>query len=211
MLLVDVSSLGASSRLGVLAGRVGDSYRGGVTTTPLWNYGQEITFTAPARKVDTTWLHCSASESASWNDVEAIRQDHIKHRLWSDVGYHFFITKEGHIQPGRPLEKIPAAQEGLNTGAIAMCAHGLEEGKFTSHQFESIIRLCTAIKDAYGAPMRYRGHREVAAKLCPVFNYVHVLGLNTGGYMGGGTNTSPQRPTRHRRRAQAQPSRQSTA
>jgi hypothetical protein len=39
---------------------------------------------------------------------------------WADVGYHFFITKAGHIQPGRPLEKIPAAREGYNTGAITI-------------------------------------------------------------------------------------------
>ena len=162
-----------------------------MATTALWKFGEEVTFTAPARKVDTTWLHCSASEAASWNDVEAIRQDHIHHRKWDDVGYHFFITKQGDIQPGRPLERIPAAQQGYNTGAIAFCAHGLEEGKFTTEQYQSIIRLCTAIKNAYGAPMRFRGHREVAAKLCPVFNYVHVLGLNTSGYMGGGTNVSP--------------------
>lgn len=162
-----------------------------MATTPLWNYGEEVTFTAPGRKVDTTWIHCSASEAVSWNDVEAIRQDHINHRHFNDVGYHFYITKQGHIQPGRPLEKVPAAQEGNNTGAIAICAHGLEEGKFTTQQFESLVQLCTAIKNTYGAPMRFRGHREVANKLCPVFNYVHVLGLNASGYMGGGTNTSP--------------------
>jgi N-acetylmuramoyl-L-alanine amidase len=136
-------------------------------------------------------LHCSASEAAGWNDVEAVRQDHIHHRKWDDVGYHFYITKQGHIQPGRPLARIPAAQVGFNTGAIAMCAHGLKEGNFTTEQLESVIALCTAIKNAYGAPIRFRGHREVAAKACPVFNYVHVLGLNASGHMGGGTNTSP--------------------
>jgi N-acetylmuramoyl-L-alanine amidase len=162
-----------------------------MATTALWNYGQEITFTAPARKVDSAWLHCSASDHADHNDVAVIRGWHVNDNKWADVGYHFFITKQGAIQPGRPLEKTPAAQEGLNTGAIAMCVHGLVEGKFTTEQFESVIKLCTAIKDAYGEPIRFRGHREVAAKTCPVFNYVHVLGLNTSGYMGGGTNSSP--------------------
>lgn len=162
-----------------------------MATTALWNFGQEVTFTAPKRNVHTTWLHCSASDAAAHNDVAVIRGWHVNERKWNDVGYHFFVTKQGDIQPGRPLEKIPAAQQGYNTGALAICVHGLVEGKFTTEQFQSVIALCTAIENAYGEPMRFRGHREVERKACPVFNYVHVLGLNKAGFMGGGTNVSP--------------------
>ena len=161
-----------------------------VATLALWNWGNPVTFEAPARKVNSVWLHCSASDNATHDDVSTMRAWHLQNG-WSDVGYHFFITKAGHIQPGRPLEKIPAAQEGYNTGAIAICLHGLEEANFRVSQFESLIKLCTAINDAYSTPIRFRGHREVSTKTCPVFNYRRVLGLSESGYMGGPTTTAP--------------------
>jgi hypothetical protein len=40
-----------------------------------------------------------------------------------------------------------------------------------------------AIKDSYDIPIRFRGHKEVAAKACPVFDYKKVLKLNKNGYM----------------------------
>jgi len=161
-----------------------------MATPALWNWGNPIAFEAPKRMVNSVWLHCSASDQAVDDDVSVMRRWHLA-KGWADVGYHLFISKAGHIQPGRPLEKIPAAQEGLNTGAIAICCHGLVESNFTTNQFESLIKLCTAIKDAYGAPIRFRGHREVSTKLCPVFNYKRVLGLNEAGMMGGPTTTTP--------------------
>jgi peptidoglycan hydrolase-like protein with peptidoglycan-binding domain len=54
-----------------------------------------------------------------------------------------------------------------------------------------VIKLCAAINDAYSTPIRFRGHREVSTKTCPVFNYKRVLGLNEAGRMGGPTTTSP--------------------
>jgi N-acetylmuramoyl-L-alanine amidase len=160
-------------------------------TAALWNWGEPITFEAPGRKVDSVWLHCSASDNPAHDDVSTMRAWHLK-RGWSDVGYHLFITKAGHIQPGRPLEKVPAAQEGHNSGAIAMCAHGLLEANFTTNQLDSVIRLCTAIQQAYSTPLRFRGHCEVSTKTCPVFNYRAVLGLNANGLLGGPTTTAPK-------------------
>lgn len=138
-------------------------------------------FQKPARPVHVTFLHCSASDHPQHDDVSVMRRWH-KERGWSDVGYHYFIKKDGTIQPGRSLERTPSAQRGFNTGSIAICLHGLAERNFTAAQFEGLRCLCRQIDQAYGR-MRFRGHREVAAKACPVFDYRTVLNLDADGFM----------------------------
>jgi hypothetical protein len=143
-----------------------------------WSYS----FVKPLRSVDTVFLHCSASDAPEHDSVDVMTQWHKK-RGFSDIGYHFFIKKDGVIQKGRNIEKDPAAQKGYNKGTIAICLHGLDVNKFTTQQFNLLIELCHAIKGSYTKPIRFRGHKEVAAKACPVFDYKKVLKLNKNGYM----------------------------
>lgn len=139
-------------------------------------------FVKPARRVHTTWIHCSASDHPSHDDVSVMRRWH-KARGWSDVGYHIFIQKSGNAQPGRPMERTGAHVRGYNSGSIGICLHGLDKGKFTAAQFAMLRDLCRQINDAYGGRMRFRGHNEVAAKACPVFDYRAVLNLSADGYI----------------------------
>ncbi len=140
-----------------------------------------MTFKAPARGVDRIFIHCSASDRAEHDDISVMRDWHVNGRNWSEVGYHFFIKKNGTVQNGRLLEHIPAAQAGHNTGTIAICLHGLAAEHFTKAQYESLIGLCSEIDAAYGGMVTFHGHREVSAKACPVFPYRKVLGLDAHG------------------------------
>ena len=155
-----------------------------------WQYNQEIAFNKPARAVDVVFLHCSASDNPNHDSVEVIQRWH-KNRGFTNIGYHFFISKNGHIHDGRSLENTPAAQKGYNKGSIAICLHGLKPERFTQEQFNSVYKLCSAIKAAYGDTLRFRGHKEVAAKACPVFDYKTVLGLDAQGYMTGSQGQAP--------------------
>lgn len=139
-------------------------------------------FKKPNRKIHSVFIHCSASDHPGHDDVDVMRRWH-RDRGWSDVGYHYFITKAGVIQEGRDLEKIPAAQRGHNRGSIAICLHGLRAEAFTDAQFDALRRLCHEIQDVYAEPLRFRGHTEVSAKSCPVFDYRLVLGLNEKGHL----------------------------
>lgn len=155
-----------------------------------WTYGAKINFKKPARKVKTVFLHCSASDHPGHDSVAVITRWHIQ-RGFSGIGYHYFISKNGNIHDGRSLERTPAAQKGHNSGSIAICLHGLKVEKFTKRQYESVKALCKTIDSAYGKKMiRFRGHREVSSKSCPVFDYQKVLGLDGQGKMGGAKNTS---------------------
>ncbi|TQV82749.1 N-acetylmuramoyl-L-alanine amidase [Exilibacterium tricleocarpae] len=141
-----------------------------------------MSFKKIKRDVHSIFLHCSASDQSSHDDISIMKKWHVEDNGWSDVGYHFFITKNGDIQEGRNIEKIPIAQKGHNTGSIAICCHGLKKDKFTQKQMDSVKALCKAITDAYTKKIRIRGHREVSSKECPVYDYKKVLGLDDKGY-----------------------------
>lgn len=143
-----------------------------------------IDFTAPKRPVTRVFLHCSASDNPAHDDVSVMRQWHMSPpNNWADVGYHFFIKKDGTVQPGRDLEMTPAAQAPHNTATIAICAHGLLIDKFTDVQLAAVKGLCEAINRAYDGKVTFHGHREVANKTCPVFDYKALLGLDDRGRM----------------------------
>ncbi|WEM43059.1 peptidoglycan-binding domain-containing protein [Photobacterium sp. DA100] len=144
-------------------------------------------FYKPKRSIEVVFLHCSASDSPAHDNVETMRKWHLA-RKWNDVGYHYFIRKDGLIENGRDIEKIPAAQLGYNQGSIAICLHGLKPELFTEQQFNSLISLCRQINEAYENQIIFRGHCEVSNKACPVFDYRTVLGLDHFGEMTYASN-----------------------
>lgn len=108
-----------------------------------------------------------------------IKEWHLA-RGWRDVGYHFFIRKDGVVERGRSIESIPAAQAGHNSGSIAICAHGLKD--FTDIQLQAVKAFCGTIDSAYDNNMTFRGHCEVNVnKTCPVFDYKELLNLDKKG------------------------------
>jgi N-acetyl-anhydromuramyl-L-alanine amidase AmpD len=155
-----------------------------------------MAFEKPTRPVERVFIHCSASDHPDHDSIEVMRRWHTdpkpQGRGWSDVGYHYFIRKTGRIEAGRSLERTPAAQRGHNTGTIAICLHGLEQAKFTGYQFHALSRICLQIHEAYDEQVTFHGHREVANKDCPVFDYRRVLGLSGDGVMSKPHDTTRQ-------------------
>ena len=132
------------------------------------------------RKVNKVYIHCSASDHDHHDHINVIRQWHLD-RKFNDVGYHWFIQKDGTIQEGRSVELAPAAQKHHNRGTLAICLHGLEH--FTIQQLTSLRALCDTIEMIIPG-CTFHGHCEVSNKTCPVFDYVRVLGLNDLGGRG---------------------------
>ena len=60
------------------------------------------------RTITLIIIHCSATPEGKSLSAEACRQDHILHRGFRDIGYHFYITRNGEIHRGRALEKVGA-------------------------------------------------------------------------------------------------------
>jgi N-acetylmuramoyl-L-alanine amidase len=133
-------------------------------------------FLKPKRGVKRVFIHCSASDEPQHDNVKTIKEWHLK-RGFNDIGYHFYIDKDGVVWNGRSLELMPAAQEGNNLGTIAICLGGLKW--FSEKQFISLVKLCQEINEDIPG-VTFHGHCEVSKKSCPVFDYKKVLGLKDG-------------------------------
>lgn len=139
--------------------------------------------TKPKRKVFKVFIHCSASDNKDHDFAKVIENWH-RDRGFSEIGYHYFIRKNGNVIEGRSLEKIPAAQEGHNTGSIAICVSGLAKEEFTKEQRASLKALCWTLNKLYKGGITFHGHCEVnSGKSCPVFSYKDWLGLDEYGRM----------------------------
>ena len=143
-------------------------------------------FQKPKRKVHRVFIHCSASDHAHHDNIATMKQWHLARGFW-DVGYHFFIQKDGTLEYGRDSEKTPAAQKGHNLNTLAICMHGLKEEKFTTAQFDTLRKLAQQIEHNYDN-ISFHGHCEVSKKACPVFNYKKVLDLDIYGSLNKNVN-----------------------
>ena len=61
----------------------------------------------PMRIITLAIIHCSATPQGVRLSFDDCRREHIR-RGFCDIGYHFYITRNGEIHRGRPLEKIGA-------------------------------------------------------------------------------------------------------
>ena len=116
-------------------------------------------FQKPDRVVHRVYLHHSARDNVKHDNIDTIRDWHVKGHGWVDVGYHYFIRSDGTIEAGRSLERRPAAQRGHNSATIAICLHGKTE--FTRSQRKALVFLCAQINRAYGGEITFHGHKEV--------------------------------------------------
>lgn len=160
-------------------------------------------FTVPARPVHSVFLHITASDLEHLKGVklaEEVNRWHVEKEGWAGVGYHFLIDKDGLISTGRPIDLVPAAQEGQRLGrtdgnleTIAICTHA--GWVFSVPGLVATRDLCLAIDAAYkaaGRAVRFRGHREIDYKPCPVYGYQGLLGLDANGMLGAATMLPPE-------------------
>ena len=76
------------------------------------------------RTITLLIVHCSATPQGVALGFEDCRRDHIHHRGFRDIGYHFYITRDGEIHRGRPLEKVGAHCRNHNSHSIGICYEG---------------------------------------------------------------------------------------
>lgn len=119
------------------------------------------------RKIDKVILHCSDSDIAAHDDIKVIKKWHLA-RKFKDVGYHYFIRKDGLIQKGRDILQVGAHCKGENSTSIGICLSG--RYKFTDYQFIALERLIAALNIRLNNCFTIHPHNEFSDKSCPNFS-----------------------------------------
>ena len=107
------------------------------------------------RTITLIIIHCSATPEGKSLSAEACRQDHILHRGFRDIGYHFYITRDGEIHRGRALEKVGAHCRNHNTHSVGVCyeggldANGKPKDTRTLEQKRALLALLRELKRQY--------------------------------------------------------------
>lgn len=116
-------------------------------------------------------VHHSAT-ARDTTTFEAVKKYHIS-KGWGDIGYHFFITPDGKVMPGRAENMIGAhcQADSMNFKSLGICLPGNFMTEVpTVQQLTSLLELLKKLMSKYNIPKEnVLGHREVsgASTACP--------------------------------------------
>ena len=122
-------------------------------------------------------LHCSATRCNQDYSVEQLRRDH-KARGFYDIGYHFYIRKDGTMTQHRMLLEVGAHARPYNRCSIGICYEGgLDEkgnscNTMTAEQETRLVDLFRNLKTLF-PKAKIVGHRDLPGttpKECPGFD-----------------------------------------
>lgn len=131
---------------------------------------------SPMRTITLIIIHCSATPEGRSLDFETCRTDHIRHRRFTDIGYHFYITRDGKIHRGRPLEKTGAHCKNHNSHSIGVCyegglsREGIPTDTRTLKQKASLLALLRELRTAFPRALIVGHHDLNPVKPCPCFD-----------------------------------------
>lgn len=108
--------------------------------------------------------------------ADTIRQWHLD-KGWSDIGYHYVITRSGDIQAGREESLIGAHARGVNANSVGVCLVGGVDANsktradcnFAHQQWAALKCLVHDLLQKY-PNAKVAGHRDFARKACPTFD-----------------------------------------
>ena len=139
--------------------------------------GKVYCFYQNYREVSLLVIHCSATRYDRDFPVEALRSSH-KARGFADIGYHFYITRDGELHRCRPVNQIGAHAAGWNDKSIGICYEGGldEQGRpadtRTYAQRCTLMDLLRQLRSDY-PKARILGHCQLSPyirKACPCFD-----------------------------------------
>ena len=119
------------------------------------------------RNIDEIIIHCSDSDIAAHDNIATIREWH-KARNFKDVGYHYFVRKNGTVEIGRNINTIGAHCKGHNRRSIGVCLSG--RSKFTQTQFDATNALIIRLYGKLGKAVKVSPHSDYSNKTCPNFD-----------------------------------------
>ena len=134
------------------------------------------------REIKLLVIHCSATRCNVPFTVEQLRQCHLQ-RGFKDIGYHFYITRDGELHHCRPISEPGAHVRGFNRHSIGICYEGGLDSEghpadtLTPEQFEYLEQLLTKLLKLF-PKAQLRGHRDMPGsvpKACPCLDCQSVF------------------------------------
>lgn len=136
------------------------------------------------RKINFLVVHCSDSDNPKHDNIATIRQWHTERGFigpdgvkgtHDDVGYHYFITKDGSVHSGRHEDQVGAHVAGYNRGSIGVCLSGRK--LFTDAQFHSLEKVLKELCKKYDLEKKdILEHNDLdKGKTCPNFDLHSLL------------------------------------
>ena len=132
-------------------------------------------FKRSKRSITEIIVHCTATPEGKDYTVDDIRRWH-RQRGFADIGYHYIVHRNGHVEEGRDVDLVGAHCTGHNAHSIGICYIGgmdsaNEKPKDTRTLQQKAMLMSTLIdlKKLYPNAKIY-GHRDFANKACPSFN-----------------------------------------
>lgn len=126
------------------------------------------------RNITEIVVHCTATPAGRDVTVADVDRWH-RERGFNGIGYHYLVTLDGTVCPGRDVDLAGAHCRGHNSRSIGVCyVGGLDAADCpadtrTEAQRRALHSLLTALKRLYAGAV-IRGHRDFAAKACPCFD-----------------------------------------
>lgn len=117
-------------------------------------------------------LHCSATPDSkkSIYSVGDIRRWHVYDNGWSDIGYHWYLTRDGVWHKGRS-ESVKGAHAGAsgNLNSIGVCYEGTFQP--SESQIKALCEKYLDLKKRYGISYHHwqPHYKYKASKTCPGF------------------------------------------
>ena len=128
------------------------------------------------REIREIIVHCSATPEGKSLSFEACRRDHVENRHFRDIGYHYYITRDGHIHAGRPEEQPGAHCKNHNSHSIGICYEGGLDRRGrpadtrTEAQKEALLDLIFSLRMDYPQAVIVGHHDLNPMKPCPCFD-----------------------------------------
>lgn len=131
----------------------------------------DIVLKTSKRRIDFIAVHCTASREGQDMTVEQIRKEH-KRKGWSDIGYHYLITRDGKVHLGRDVDIAGAHVSGYNSNSIGVSYVGGVENRpgvpyeklkpkdtRTEEQKAALLSLLIDLRKLYPYAV-IKGHRD---------------------------------------------------
>ena len=109
------------------------------------------------RRIDLIVIHCSATRVTQDFSVKDLEACHLA-RGFKTIGYHYYITKDGHPHRCRPEEMAGAHARRYNAHSIGICYEGGLDAKVSG---PSAPDAGTVERSAYAALMKPASSRLV--------------------------------------------------